>query len=55
MIILVGKFAMHVLTRVGHAVHEDEPRHVAEVVATYMIRNKFAESKDNFRVMMPAC
>ena len=46
---------MQVLTRVGHAVHEDEPKQVAEVVATFMIRNKFADSKNSFREVMFTC
>lgn len=40
---------MHVLTRVGHAVHEDEPTQVAEIVANFIVRNKFSEAKENFR------
>lgn len=44
-----GKFAMHVLTKVGHAVHEDEPVQVAEIVANFIVRNKFSTPKENFR------
>ncbi|KAK7580213.1 hypothetical protein V9T40_000842 [Parthenolecanium corni] len=44
-----GKFAMHILSKVGHAVHEDEPAQVAEIVANFIVRNKFSEAKDNFR------
>ncbi|XP_038675132.1 protein phosphatase methylesterase 1 isoform X6 [Scyliorhinus canicula] len=40
-----GKFQMQVLPQCGHAVHEDAPDKVAEAVATFMIRNKFTESK----------
>lgn len=40
---------MHVLTRVGHAVHEDEPTQVAEIVANFIVRNKFSQPKENFR------
>ncbi|XP_065202397.1 protein phosphatase methylesterase 1 [Planococcus citri] len=50
-----GKFAMHVLTKVGHAVHEDEPGQVAEIVANFIVRNKFSQPKENFRVFLPAC
>jgi protein phosphatase methylesterase 1 len=35
---------MQVLTRCGHAVHEDCPEEVAQVVASFMLRHKFAES-----------
>lgn len=37
-----GKFQLRVLSRCGHAVHEDRPHEVAEVIATYMQRNKMA-------------
>lgn len=40
---------MHILSKVGHAVHEDEPAQVAEIVANFIVRNKFSEAKDNFR------
>lgn len=39
-----GKFQMRVLSRCGHAVHEDRPDEVAEVIATYMQRNKMAQA-----------
>lgn len=39
-----GKFQLQVLARCGHVVHEDRPHEVAEVIAGYMIRNKFAEA-----------
>ncbi|KAL1131916.1 hypothetical protein AAG570_011527, partial [Ranatra chinensis] len=44
-----GKFEVHAFEqsrgRCGHAVHEDIPDAVAEVIATYLIRNKFAHQK----------
>jgi hypothetical protein len=43
-----GKFQMQVLPQCGHAVHEDVPDKVAEVLATFMIRHKFAEPESNF-------
>lgn len=50
-----GKFQLQVLARCGHAVHEDRPHEVAEVIASYMIRNKFAEPAANFARHMPCC
>jgi hypothetical protein len=39
---------MQVLPQCGHAVHEDVPDKVAEVLATFMIRHMFAEPESNF-------
>ncbi|XP_065571773.1 protein phosphatase methylesterase 1-like [Artemia franciscana] len=50
-----GKFQMHVLPQCGHAVHEDVPDRVAEVVATFLVRNRFAEAKENFHRPFPCC
>lgn len=50
-----GKFQLEVLARTGHAVHEDQPHHVAETLASYLIRNRFAEAKSDFVPLMPAC
>lgn len=50
-----GKFQLAVLARTGHAVHEDQPHQVAETLASYLIRNKFAESKADFVYQMPQC
>ncbi|KAK6172540.1 hypothetical protein SNE40_016174 [Patella caerulea] len=50
-----GKFQMQVLPQCGHAVHEDNPDKVAEVLATFMIRQKVAEPTANFQPMFPAC
>jgi len=50
-----GKFQMQVLARCGHAVHEDLPHEVAEVVGSYMLRNKFATEASEFTQRMPAC
>lgn len=36
-----GKFMMKVLPKCGHAVHEDEPEKVSEVIADFLVRNKF--------------
>ncbi|XP_063042934.1 protein phosphatase methylesterase 1-like [Engraulis encrasicolus] len=40
-----GKFMMQVLPPCGHAVHEDTPDKVADALASFMIRHKFAEAK----------
>ncbi|KAG5680201.1 hypothetical protein PVAND_009726 [Polypedilum vanderplanki] len=50
-----GKFQLQVLARTGHAVHEDQPAQVAETIASYLVRNKFAESKSDFVRVMPQC
>lgn len=50
-----GKFQLSVLARSGHAVHEDQPHQVAETLASYLIRNRFAEAKSGFVHHMPAC
>lgn len=52
-----GKFQLQVLARTGHAVHEDRPHEVAEVIGTYLLRNKFAEAsgEGQFLKHMPAC
>ncbi|CAD1468100.1 unnamed protein product, partial [Heterotrigona itama] len=43
-----GKFQMQVLPACGHAVHEDVPDKVAEAIATFMVRHKFAGSASDF-------
>lgn len=50
-----GRFQLQVLARCGHAVHEDRPHEVAEVIAAYMIRNKFAEQSSDFTRYTPCC
>ncbi|XP_014252849.1 protein phosphatase methylesterase 1 isoform X2 [Cimex lectularius] len=54
-----GKFEIHAFEqsrgRCGHAVHEDIPEAVAEVLATYLVRNKFATSKGNISGPLPCC
>ena len=34
-----GKFQMQILPQAGHAVHEDVPDRVAEVLASFLVRN----------------
>lgn len=52
-----GKFQLQVLARCGHAVHEDRPHEVAEVIGTYLMRNKFAQPAGDgqFLKHQPGC
>lgn len=50
-----GRFQMQVLARCGHAVHEDRPHEVAEVIASFLVRNKIAEAANEFVRVMPSC
>ncbi|XP_034252913.1 protein phosphatase methylesterase 1 [Thrips palmi] len=50
-----GKFQMQVLPQCGHAVHEDVPERVAEVLANFLVRYKLAEPTSNFHVSLPGC
>ena len=50
-----GKFQLQVLTACGHAVQEDTPDKVAEAVATFLVRHKFAEPTVDFTWSVPAC
>ncbi|XP_062301277.1 protein phosphatase methylesterase 1-like isoform X2 [Scomber scombrus] len=44
-----GKFMMQVLPPCGHAVQEDKPDKVAEAVAAFLLRHKFAEPRRDTR------
>jgi protein phosphatase methylesterase 1 len=50
-----GKFQLQVLTACGHAVQEDTPEKVAEAVATFLVRHKFAEPTVDVTWIVPAC
>ena len=50
-----GRFQMQVLPQVGHTVHEDSPDRVAEVIASFLVRNKFCQPLDNFAPQFPGC
>lgn len=39
---------MQVLTRVGHAVQEDDPDKVADIMANFLVRNKFTNPTGEF-------
>lgn len=45
---IAGKFQLQVLPQCGHAVHEDVPEKVAEVVATFLVRNRLTTPSDKF-------
>ncbi|XP_045454735.1 protein phosphatase methylesterase 1 [Melitaea cinxia] len=40
-----GKFQMQVLTRCGHAVHEDSPAEVARVLAAFALRHRLSAAR----------
>ncbi|XP_055377251.1 protein phosphatase methylesterase 1 [Condylostylus longicornis] len=50
-----GKFQMQVLAKCGHAVQEDRPHELAEVIGSYLVRNKYAEAANEFVGPMPSC
>ncbi|KRY57192.1 Protein phosphatase methylesterase 1 [Trichinella britovi] len=39
-----GKFQMALLTEVGHSVHEDSPEKTAEIFASFLLRQRLAET-----------
>jgi protein phosphatase methylesterase 1 len=50
-----GKFQMQILPQAGHAVHEDVPDKVSDVLSTFLVRNKFARPLEGFNRTSPAC
>lgn len=50
-----GKFQMQILPKVGHTIQEDDPETVAQVVAAYLVRNRFSVSKAQFDYPFPSC
>jgi len=50
-----GKFQMQVIAQSGHAVHEDVPDKVADILATFMVRHRVATPKESFQCTFPAC
>ncbi|KAI1289779.1 Protein phosphatase methylesterase 1 [Halotydeus destructor] len=50
-----GKFQMQVLPQCGHAVHEDVPEKVAQVIAQFLIRNRLTQAKEDFQLTFPCC
>ena len=47
-VVITGKFQMQVLPQCGHAVHEDVPDRVAEVLATFLLRQRLTTAKNDF-------
>ncbi|KAK4872086.1 hypothetical protein RN001_016210 [Aquatica leii] len=50
-----GKFQLQVLPRSGHAIHEDQPHQVADIIASFLVKQRLAAAKNDFSVIMPAC
>lgn len=50
-----GKFQLQVLPQSGHAVHEDLPDQVSQVIATFLTRNKLTTGKSDFTPTFPCC
>ncbi|KAF5283422.1 hypothetical protein FQA39_LY04798 [Lamprigera yunnana] len=50
-----GKFQLQVLPRSGHAVQEDQPYHVAEIIAGFLVKQKLATAINDFTPVMPSC
>lgn len=50
-----GKFQMQVLPRCGHAIHEDLPDRVADIIATFLVRQKIIVALSDFTPMVLGC
>lgn len=50
-----GKFQMQVLAKCGHAVQEDAPDQVADVLASFLMRNKLTTACGEFIRSFPTC
>ncbi|KAF5303213.1 hypothetical protein FQR65_LT08293 [Abscondita terminalis] len=50
-----GKFQLQVLPRSGHAIHEDQPHQVADIIASFLVKQRLALPKNDFTIFMPAC
>ncbi|XP_022901193.1 protein phosphatase methylesterase 1 [Onthophagus taurus] len=50
-----GKFQLQVLAKSGHAIHEDQPGNVADIVAGFLVKQKLAVAKEGFVPSLPAC
>lgn len=48
-----GKFQFRVLNKSGHAIHEDQPHQVAEIISIYLVKHKLANPKEDFEVPLP--
>lgn len=50
-----GKFQMNLLPQCGHAVHEDLPDKVADILANFMLRHRVTEALADFQRSVPGC
>ncbi|KAK3788726.1 hypothetical protein RRG08_029179 [Elysia crispata] len=50
-----GKFQLNLLPQCGHAVHEDLPDKVADILANFMLRHRVTEPLANFQRSIPGC
>ncbi|GFO14488.1 protein phosphatase methylesterase 1 [Plakobranchus ocellatus] len=50
-----GKFQINLLPQCGHAVHEDLPDKVADILANFMIRQRVTEPLQHFERSIPGC
>ncbi|UXI18897.1 hypothetical protein NH340_JMT04840 [Sarcoptes scabiei] len=50
-----GKFQMQILPKVGHVIQEDDPDSVAQIVAHYLVRNRFSKAKIELDHFFPSC
>lgn len=51
-----GKFQLQVLSKSGHAIHEDQPQHVSEIISGYLVKQRLANVKSGFTLPpMPCC
>lgn len=51
-----GKFQMQVLSKSGHAIHEDQPQQVCDIISGYLVKQKLATPRDGYVFPpMPSC
>lgn len=50
-----GRFQMQVLPKSGHAIHEDQPGKVADILSTFLVRQKLAEPASGYMPTLPGC
>jgi len=50
-----GKFQFQVLPKSGHAIHEDQPDHVADIISSFLVRQKLTSARTGFTPIPPGC
>lgn len=50
-----GKFQLQVMSKSGHAIHEDQPHNVAGIIGGYLVKQKIATAKGDLACPMPGC